>query len=104
MDPNGIHLNVLKELADVIAGRSSTIFQRSLESGEVPANWNLAYVVPAFKEKEDPGNYRSVSLTSLPGKIMEKEILGVIEKHFRHNAVISPSPCGFMRGKSCLTN
>ncbi|KAK4833058.1 hypothetical protein QYF61_027720 [Mycteria americana] len=40
----------------------------------------------------------------VPGKIMEKVILGVIEKHLRVNAVIGHSQHGFMKGKSCLTN
>ena len=38
------------------------------------------------------------------GKIMEKIILGVIEKHLKDNAVIGQSQQGFMKGKSCLTN
>ena len=77
MGPNGIHPRVLKELADVIMGPLSIIFQRSWESGEVPVDWKLANVVPIFKKgkKEDPGNYRPVSLTSVPGKTMEKVIL-----------------------------
>ncbi|KAK4826288.1 LOW QUALITY PROTEIN: hypothetical protein QYF61_007135 [Mycteria americana] len=86
MGPDGIHCRVLKELADVIAGPLS-----SWESGEVPVDWKLANVVPIFKKekKEDPGNYRPGSLTSVPGKIMEKVILGVTEKHLRGNAVIA---------------
>lgn len=58
----------------------SIIFQRSWESGEVPVNWNLANV-PVFKKskKEDPGNYSPFSLSLVPGKIMEKVILGVTE-------------------------
>ena len=87
-------------------GALSIIFQQSREPGEVPVNWKLANVVPMFKKgkKEDPGNYRPVSLTSVPGKIIEKVILGVIEKHLRDNAVLGHSQHGFMRGKSCLTN
>ncbi|KAK4807113.1 hypothetical protein QYF61_018454 [Mycteria americana] len=105
MGPDGIHPRVLKELANVIVGPLSIIFQRSLESGEVPVDWKLANV-PIFKKgkKEDPGNYRPVSLTSVPGRIMEEVILGVIEKHLTDNAVIGHSQHGFMRGKSCLTN
>ncbi|GAB0203202.1 hypothetical protein GRJ2_002785800 [Grus japonensis] len=106
MGPDGIHPRVLGELADVIVRPLSIIFQRSWESGEVPVDWKLANVVPIFKKgkQEDPGNYRPVSLTSVPGKIMEKIMLGVIEKHLKDNAVIGHSQHGFMRGRACLTN
>ncbi|TRZ08618.1 hypothetical protein HGM15179_018489 [Zosterops borbonicus] len=49
-------------------------------------------------------NYRPVSLTSVPLKVMEKIILAVIEKHLRDDAVIGHSQHGFMRGKSLLSN
>lgn len=63
-------------------------------------------VVPFFKtcKKENPGYYRPVSPPSVPGKIMEKIIPGVIEKHLKDNAVISHSQHRFTRGKSCLMN
>ncbi|GAB0207904.1 mitochondrial enolase superfamily member 1 [Grus japonensis] len=106
MGPNGIHPRVLRELADVIARPLSIIFQRSWESGKVPVDWKLANIVPIFKKgkKEDPGNYRPVSLTSVPGKIMEKIMLGVIEKHLKDSAVIGHSQHRFVRGRACLTN
>lgn len=65
----------------------SRIFQWSWESGEVSVNWTLASVGPIFKKarKGDPVNYRTVSLTSVPGKIMDKIILGIIEKHLKDN-------------------
>lgn len=42
--------------------------------GEVPANWKLANVTPIFKKgkKEEPRHYKPVSLTSVPGRVMEK--------------------------------
>ncbi|GAB0208399.1 mitochondrial enolase superfamily member 1 [Grus japonensis] len=106
MGPDGIHPRVLKELADVMAGPLSTICQRSWDSGEVPTDWKLDAVIPIFKKgvREDPGNYRPVSLTSVPGKIMEKIILGTIERHLKNNAIIRHSQHGFTKGKSCLTN
>ncbi|GAB0182338.1 mitochondrial enolase superfamily member 1 [Grus japonensis] len=106
MGPDGIHPRVLKELADVMAGPLSIIYQRSWESGEVPADWKLANVIPIYKKgvREDPGNYRPVSLISVPGKIMEKIILGATERHLKNNAIIRHSQHGFTKGKPCLTN
>lgn len=59
--PNGIHPRVLKELADVIAA-PLPVFLKSLGS---PERLQLTEKWQKFKkgEKEDPGNYRFVSLT-----------------------------------------
>ncbi|KAK4806795.1 hypothetical protein QYF61_005591 [Mycteria americana] len=50
MGPDGIHPRVLKELADIMAGPLSIIYQRSWGSGEVPADWKLANVIPVSKK------------------------------------------------------
>ena len=43
------------------------IFNKSLKEGVVPNSWKEAEVVPIFKKgkRDDPGNYRPVSLTSI---------------------------------------
>ncbi|KAJ7424017.1 RNA-directed DNA polymerase from mobile element jockey-like protein [Pitangus sulphuratus] len=106
MGPDGMDPGVLKELAEVMTGPLLIIYLRSWESGEVPADWKLAKVIPIYKKgvREDPGNYRSVILTSVPEKIMEKIILGAFERHLKDNAFIRHSQCGFTKGKSCLTS
>ena len=78
MGPDEIHLRVLRELAEVIAELLSIIYQPSLLTGKVPEDWRLANVIPVYKKgwREDPGNCRPVSLTSVPGKIMEQIVLG----------------------------
>ena len=65
----------------------------------------MTNAVPIFQktEKEDCDSYRAVSLTSMPGKIVEI-ILGVTEKHLKDNAVVGHSQFGFTRRKSCLEN
>ncbi|KAK4825377.1 hypothetical protein QYF61_027143 [Mycteria americana] len=104
--PDQIHPRVLKELADVLTKPLSIIYQQSWLTGEVPVDWRLANVTPSYKkgQKEDPGNYRPVSLTSVPGKLMEQIILSAITRHVEDNQGIRPSQHGFRKGRSCLTN
>ncbi|GAB0208120.1 mitochondrial enolase superfamily member 1 [Grus japonensis] len=106
MGPDGIHPRVPRELAEEFAKPLSIFYQQSWLTGEVPDDWRLANVTPIYKKgwKEDPGNYRPVSLTSVPGKIMERFILSVLTRQVQDNQGIRPSQHGFMKGRSCLTN
>ncbi|NWZ98260.1 PO11 protein, partial [Nesospiza acunhae] len=106
MGPDGIHPRVMRELANELAKPLSIIYQQSWFTGEVPDDWKLANVIPIHKKgaKEDPGNYRPVSLTSVPGKIMEQFMLSAITKNLQDGQGIRPSQHGFRRGRSCLTN
>ncbi|KAK4826044.1 hypothetical protein QYF61_003943 [Mycteria americana] len=106
MGPDEIHPRVLKELAEVLTKPLSIIYQQSWLTGEVPADWRLANVTPIFKKgwKEDPRNYRPVSLTPVPGKLMEQIILSAITWHVEDNQGIKASQHGFRKGRSCLTN
>ncbi|KFV77500.1 RNA-directed DNA polymerase from mobile element jockey, partial [Struthio camelus australis] len=90
MGPDGMHPRVLRELADVLARPLSIILERSWRSGEVPEAWKKASVTPVFPKgkEEEPGNYGPVSLTSIPGKVMEQLLLEVLTKHVEDKKVI----------------
>ncbi|CAM5090606.1 unnamed protein product [Eretmochelys imbricata] len=106
MRPDALHPRVIKDLADVIAEPLAIIFENSWRSGKVPDDWKKANVVPIFKKgkEEDQGNYRPVSLTSVPGKTMEQVLKESILKHLEERKVIRNRQHGFTKGKSCLTN
>lgn len=53
----------------------------------------------SFKKKrgEDVGNYRPVSLTTIPRKVMEQIILETIFKYVKHKKMIGSHQDGLMK-------
>ena len=84
----------------------SIIFDRSWRTGKVPEDWRIAIVTQVFKKskKENLGNHRPVSLTSVPGKVMKQLVLDAISRQLEEKKVIRSSQHGFTKGKWCSTN
>ncbi|KFV45526.1 hypothetical protein N341_05866, partial [Tyto alba] len=86
--PEEMHLP--GDLADEVAEPLSIMFEKSQQSGEVPAGWKKGNITPTFKKgkKEELGNYRPVRLTSVLRKIMEWILLEIILGHMENKVVI----------------
>ena len=89
---DGISCCVLKEASDEIAPFLQFIFNQSIASGQVPKEWKRANVTPVFKKgcRKEACNYRPVSLTSVPCKIMEHIVFHHIMGHLdTHHVLVS---------------
>ena len=73
--------------------------------GEVPEVWRIANVTSVFKKgkKEDLGNYRPVSMTSVSGKVVEKLVLDILSRQLEEK-IIRSDQHGLTKRKSYLTN
>ena len=96
----------MRDHVDIMAPALANLYNKSMKEGVVPSDWKEANVTPIFKKgsKSDPGNYRPVSLTSIPCRVMEACMRDRIVKHLEQNNLVSPSQHRFMRRKSCTTN
>ena len=90
LGPDGISPRLLRDLADELAPALTLIFQSSLDTGEVPQDWRTAHVTPIFKKGQhyDPANYRPISLTSVPCKILEHILVSTIMNFAESNNIL----------------
>ena len=81
--PDNIPARILKEMASTIAPILTIIFQKSINSGTPPSDWLKAHIVPIHKKNDRTiaSNYRPISLTSIPCKILGHIISTSIHKH-----------------------
>ena len=63
------------------------IISETVEEGKIPEIWKTAHVSAIFKSdsKSKPENYRPISLTSVPGKLLERLIRDEIVEHMTAN-------------------
>ena len=103
--PDGIPPRVLKEISKEISIPLCHLFNRTLEEGKLPDDWKTAEVTAIFKKgsKNDPGNYRPVSLTCVVCKVLETIIRDSIVNHFQDNDLYSKCQHGFRKKRSCMT-
>ena len=97
---DGIHPQVLNLCADEMSKLLFIIHKKSLEEGRLPKEWKDARVIPIYKKgsKKATGNYRPVSLTSIPCKIMESIIRKSILEHVEDLGLLSQEQHGFTKG------
>ena len=99
---DNISNKVLKAISKSIIKPLTCLFNHSIESGTFPKVWKTAVVIPIHKEaaKDDPSNYRPISLLSNLSKLLERIIHKRLVSYLESNGLITNSQFGFRRGKS----
>ena len=105
LGPDELHPRVLKELATELGSVFAHLFQQSIDTGEIPKEWSLANICPLFKKSDRSlaCNYRPVSLTCVPCKLLEHIVCSNIMAHLDEYKLLSDRQHAFRKGHSCET-
>ena len=103
--PDKLKPLLLRELREEIAPIIQIIFDRSLKTGKLPADWMKANVMPVFKkgDKSLAANYRPISLTCILCKVLEHILASNIVKHLDGQGILYDLQHGFREKRSCET-
>ena len=100
-----LHHRVLKELATELGPLFAHLFQQSIDSGEIPKERTLANISPLFKQGDGSldCNYRPVSLTCVPCKLLEHIVCSNIMAHLEEHKLLSNKQHAFRKWHSFET-
>ena len=76
-----------------------------IDSGDIPKEWTLANISPLFKkgDRSLACNYRPVSLTCVPCKLLEHIVCSNIKAHLDEHKLLSDKQHAFRKLHSCET-
>ena len=105
--PDQISYSLLKEAGPGVAGPLTTLFYLSITLNKIPDEWKKAIVFPVFKggrkNRQNPGSYRPISLTSCVARTMEKLVNGQVLNNLSTNSLLYGHQSGFLPKHSTVT-
>ena len=102
---DGIGPRILKLCGDYITIAIAHIINLSIDQGIFPYRFKKALVNPIFKNgnKEDPHNYRPISILPTLSKIFERHIALQMHTYFNKTNILHKTQSGFRQKHSCQT-
>ena len=97
--PDKIPAKLLRCCASYISSTLADLFNRSLTSGSVPAEWKVSNIIPIPKggQKNEVSNYRPISLFPIVSKVLERCIYDQLINHV--SSELHNLQYGFLREK-----
>lgn len=96
---DGIHPEVIKKGGPKLLSALHEIIQDAWKTAVVPQDWKDAQLVTIFKkgDRKVCGNYRGISLLSIPGKIFARVLLNRLSSYAE--SFLPETQCGFRGGR-----
>ena len=100
--PDNITNRMLKMSSNTMAPILTKLFNKIIDSGQFPEIWKSGIVTVLYKQdkKENPNNYRPITLLNTISKLFEKIIHNSILNHLLENNFIYKNQSGFLPGHS----
>ncbi|XP_078621296.1 uncharacterized protein LOC144887771 [Branchiostoma floridae x Branchiostoma japonicum] len=104
--PDGIPNRLLKEAAPEICDSLRCLFNNSLATGLFPTEWKQSNLTPVYKkgDKNDPFNYRPISLLPTVAKVMERLVHNHLYSYLEENNLLHSHQSGFRKGHHCFAD
>jgi exonuclease III len=103
----GMDCKLLRLSSSVISKNLTELLNLSIMSDTVPQDWKIARVTPLYKgngSKEDPSNYRPISVVCHVAKIFEKVIARQFITYLTNKNLISEDQSAYLEGRSTQTS
>ena len=97
--------NILKLCKTYLSQPLAALINNCISSGIFPDKLKLAGIIPLHKGgcKEDPNNYRPISLLPTLSKLIERHIANQMTEYFQTTNILNERQSGFRQHHSCQT-
>ena len=102
---DGILNEFIKHTIDLMIPLYIKLFNRVLDTGDIPEDWLTGLIIPIYKnkgEKNDPNNYRGITLLSCLGKLFTSILNHRLTEFCENNLILKEIQAGFRKGYSTL--
>lgn len=99
---DGLSIKQIKAIIHEISGPVSHFFNCLIRNGAFPSNFKISKIIPIFKSgsRQDPGNYRPISIIPSLAKVFEKIICLRLSHYFESKQLLCNQQYGFRSNSS----
>ena len=105
--PDGIRKTHLMQLDEAGIEELTTVFNTSLDNGEIPIDWLDSHLAPVPKPEKDPSkvaSYRIITMQNVVGKLPEKAVARMLAQELEDKDLLPSTLGSYRKGKDTWMN